>query len=656
MKKLNKMLAVVLSLVLCATMVAPAFAASFSELQGVIDNKTSLKDENNNVRIDYTDGTVTLNESVERGEDETNKSIIIDAADGQVTIDLNGKKINGNDEESQHAVIEVKGGDLTIQDSTAKYDEEGKQTYAGDGQITGGNHVKVPGGASGHGAGVSVTEGGSLTIEGGAISGNHADEMGGGVYIANGNVTMDGGLIDGNSAGHAGGGVAVNAAAAASDTVSSFTMNNGTISNNESGQGGAGIYVNVYQTSPVDKKDVPVNQNFATLNGGAVKDNHTATDGGGVFITNGTLNISGTEISGNTAGGNGAGMYIAGRSEATMTDGSVTGNEADKVGGGLYLYNQAKFEMTGGEFYSNSAKAYSDDIHKAVGTTLTLPSAAMMNVANKDGKPITGWYWDNSQRWSNEAGNSPYSDVSSFANGVYSGQLMLKAAHDKYFDVVYTDGVDGTVFADQKHEVENKHGIPVYAGETPSRTGYTFVGWQLADGTEIDLETGIVTGAIELVAQWELNEVPGGGDGGDTDPGTEIDEPAVPLASGPVTRAEFVDYLWRHEGEPAPVEDSGLFEDVTEEHEFSPAMAWAKSVGIISAYEDGTFEPDELVTVAAVREILDNFARVFGTNAVAAADLASLSGDDDEAVLNCDEVLAEFFGEEYASTEEDEAA
>lgn len=124
MKKLNKMLAVVLSLVLCATMVAPAFAASFSELQGVIDNKTSLKDENDNVRIDYTDGTVTLNESVERGEDETNKSIIIDAADGQVTIDLNGKKINGNDEESQHAVIEVKGGDLTIQDSTAKYDEE----------------------------------------------------------------------------------------------------------------------------------------------------------------------------------------------------------------------------------------------------------------------------------------------------------------------------------------------------------------------------------------------------------------------------------------------------------------------------------------------------------------------------------------------------
>ena len=160
--------------------------------------------------------------------------------------------------------------------------------------------------------------------------------------------------------------------------------------------------------------------------------------------------------------------------------------------------------------------------------------------------------------------------------------------------------------------------------------------------------------AVGKAEENQRNQIIGGDDFDDT--GVTIDDQVIPLASGPVTRAEFVDYLWRHEGEPAPVEDSGLFEDVTEEHEFSPAMAWAKSVGIISAYEDGTFEPDELVTVAAVREILDNFARVFGTNAVAAADLASLSGDDDEAVLNCDEVLAEFFGEEYASTEEDEAA
>lgn len=121
-----------------------------------------------------------------------------------------------------------------------------------------------------------------------------------------------------------------------------------------------------------------------------------------------------------------------------------------------------------------------------------------------------------------------------------------------------------------------------------------------------------------------------------------IDDEAVPLASGPVTRAEFVDYLWRHEGSPAA--ESELFAD----HEYAPAIAWALSAELI----DETFAPDELVTVADVRAILGSFADVFGTNAVAAADLTTLTGDDGEAVLNCDQVLAEFFGEEYELPED----
>lgn len=130
---------------------------------------------------------------------------------------------------------------------------------------------------------------------------------------------------------------------------------------------------------------------------------------------------------------------------------------------------------------------------------------------------------------------------------------------------------------------------------------------------------------------------------------TEIDDVAVPLASGPVTRAEFIDYLWRHEGEP----EGGVctFTDVPADHDYVLALGWAQANGIAVAYEDGSFEPDELVTVAAVRELLGNFAEVFGTNAVDVAELTTLTGDDDEAVLNCDEILAEFFGEEYAAGE-----
>ena len=54
-----------LSLVLCAGMVVPAFAASFSELQDVINNQSSLvNQETNEVRIGYDNGNVTLHENV----------------------------------------------------------------------------------------------------------------------------------------------------------------------------------------------------------------------------------------------------------------------------------------------------------------------------------------------------------------------------------------------------------------------------------------------------------------------------------------------------------------------------------------------------------------------------------------------------------------
>lgn len=64
-----------------------------------------------------------------------------------------------------------------------------------------------------------------------------------------------------------------------------------------------------------------------------------------------------------------------------------------------------------------------------------------------------------------------------------------------------------------------------------------------------------------------------------------------------------------------------------EEHEYSPAVAWAKSIGIIDGYEDGIFEPDELVTVSTVRSILTRFAAYAD---MAMPELTTLTGADDE--------------------------
>lgn len=106
-------------------------------------------------------------------------------------------------------------------------------------------------------------------------------------------------------------------------------------------------------------------------------------------------------------------------------------------------------------------------------------------------------------------------------------------------------------------------------------------------------------------------------------PDVVIDDPDVPLA-GPVSLQELLEELHRRAGASGEV------------------LAWAADNGLADADADGT----ELVTVGALRAILSRYAEVFGTNAVAVPDLVTLTGEDEDLVLNCGEVLAEFFGEE----------
>lgn len=699
-------LSVGLSLALCAGMVAPAFAASFTDLQNVINDNG--KYEGN--EITRTDDTITLNGNVVREENEGGITI----NNGDITIDLNGKDIDGDGKTGAVITVTGAGTSLTIQDSTAKTvtDEKGDEKYE-SGAVTGGN--------GGQGAGVIVKDGASATLESGSISNNTAKINGGGVYVEDGSFTMTGGEISNNEGGNAGGGVFVNTIIAEMrDGKGTFTMTGGTISGNHANAGGgveaygdanymgndySNVGDNAYAAinitggkiinNTADKDGGGVAAQWNTVNisgaeisgnkagnigGGAwlansnteitgskITDNHvtgtTVNGGGGIYAGGGTAEISGTEISWNTSTTRGGG--ISGDANMTLTDVTITENHADGYGGGMYINGNGKVTVNatvsgGSKIYNNTADDHSDDVYKQKGATIKLPAASLMNVVGKDGKPITGWYWDDASGWGNADGKYPYTSQNNAAtSGEYTNGLRLKAAHDQYFNVEYTDGADGTLFETQQYEVENKKPIPVFSGEIPSRPGYTFAGW-LVDGENFDPATGTVTGTLTLVAAWTQNPAavePETPDLPDDTGETELDDQAVPLAAGPVTRAEFIDYLWRHEGEPAS-DGVCTFTDVAEDHEYVLALAWAEQNGIAEAYlnaeghEDGAFEPDELVSAGDVREFLGNFARVFGTNAVAVDELTTLASDDGEAVLNCDEVLAQFFGEEYASAKD----
>ena len=56
----------------------------------------------------------------------------------------------------------------------------------------------------------------------------------------------------------------------------------------------------------------------------------------------------------------------------------------------------------------------------------------------------------------------------------------------------------------------------------PTRTGYTFTGWALADGTAFDFDS-VITESITLYAQWEADEQQPGGD--DQQPGGDDQQP-----------------------------------------------------------------------------------------------------------------------------------
>lgn len=376
----------------------------------------------------------------------------------------------------------------------------------------------------------------------------------------------------------------------------------------------------------------------------------TGGTGSGIFVEGGMLIMNDGEISGNRSksGSHGGGVHVnnAG-SSFTMNGGAITGNTADGQGGGVFVQN-GTFTMSGGAITGNTAK-WGGGVNTVGGTVNMTSGTIGSNRAEKDGSDV--WVKNNGGK------NASFTmSGSSAINGsaAADGQHTVAVEGNSTF----TMNGNATVRSSDSAAAD----ILAKAGSTVNYSRDDNGGLRVVTNTPDD-GAGLLTDVTvdedtDLNIEYPEPGTPGGGAGGTGE--VTIDEPAVPLASGPVTRAEFIDYLWRHENEPDS-EGVCTFEDVEATHEYFDALCWADENGVAEAYfnveghEDGTFEPDELVTVGAVREFLDNFARVFGMDVDVYA-LTTLTGDEDEAVLNCDEVLAEFFGEEYIPAMDEDAA
>ena len=181
------------------------------------------------------------------------------------------------------------------------------------------------GGSSDVGGG--VFNAGILTLTNSIVSGNTADENGGGIYNDNGGTAMLTNIIvSGNNAGEDGGGIF---------NFGALTLTNSTVSGNNAGDDAGGIF--------------NVTGGTAMLSNITVSGNN-ASDGGGGIRNSGTLILTNSTVSGNNAGGNGGGIYnFLGTAKSFSS--TITDNRSDAdlngtgVGGGVHNDAAAAFSF-----------------------------------------------------------------------------------------------------------------------------------------------------------------------------------------------------------------------------------------------------------------------------------------------------------------------
>ncbi|MFI3206902.1 MAG: hypothetical protein R3Y33_06615, partial [Clostridia bacterium] len=262
---------------------------------------------------------------------------------GTATIDLNGYNLEYTGTSGLFIQVED-GATLTIEDSS---DGTRKQTGTWNGTdytLVDDENGDISGGVIYGGvtrAAVYVREGGTLNFESGTIAGNYSTYNGG--AIANSGIVnmYDGAVIKDNIATGSGGAVYVvgDTGETAGTYVPKYAVLNmygGEISDNTAQNGGA-IYTG-NQASIVNVKDGTISYNKASASGGAI------------YNTCGSIEISGGEISYNTAVTGGAvyndaqywvGTYYdyfeKGYSLNIYDDALIDNNSATTYGGALYL-------------------------------------------------------------------------------------------------------------------------------------------------------------------------------------------------------------------------------------------------------------------------------------------------------------------------------
>ncbi len=221
------------------------------------------------------------------------------------------------------------------------------------------NKAKHPGEHGGSGGGIYDDSLGTLDINANSFITNNTAVYSGGGISGQGRVYLNGGIITGNRAA-IGGGIYTNLV---------INMTGGSISNNTANVGGG-----VYNDQSGGFFTPSLN-----LTGGSIGYNYAETYGGGIYNSQGLVNLSGTSIDHNLARMFGGGGVYNNLGMVNLNGSSISNNHAGSYGGGIYDNVETDSGLYGTvNLYSGSidhniakAKLSGGGIYNVYGTVIT---------------------------------------------------------------------------------------------------------------------------------------------------------------------------------------------------------------------------------------------------------------------------------------------
>ena len=249
------------------------------------------------------------------------------------------------------------------------------------------------------------------------------------------------------------------------------------------------------------------------------------TTGGGIYVRNGgTLLMWGGNIVGCTAR-EGGGVYVENGGRFEMSAGTITGctagQEEGKTANGVFIAAGGRFtqspgaQITGKVIGAYTVTFLSDGEHTAPPQIRANTPAARPADPTKEGYTFIGWYNGESE-WN-------------FADAVATDLTLTAKWQVNQYTITFKPENGGEDII-----ITQDYGTAITPPAAPTRTGYTFAGWDKTIPTTMPAEN------ITLTAQWQVNQYtitfkPENG-GQDIvikqDYGTAITAPANPTKTG----------------------------------------------------------------------------------------------------------------------------